>query len=485
MGLAKNIFFSSVSTFSMVFLFFLLILVGRYLGVDEYGVFTTALSFGMIAEIIVDFGLRDLSLRNVARDLDRTATYLGNFLTWKSMASLVVFTALFAIVHILGYEPQVRSVIYIMIVASLAKSMKYTYRLFLQAHNRFDLDAWIETGEKVLLFGLGLALLALWRSLLIFVLGFCLLRILGVLVILLVLNSKIARIQPMTDFRFSMRLQLKAIPFGLFAVVFVLLYNLNSIMLSRMRDYTEVGLYSAAFRIFEGVNILPTIFFLVMLPRLSKLAVSDTDAHEILSRRVVKYMAVMAFPLVAICFIHADVFIQLFGGGFSDSALTMRILSAGILFAYPTWMLNTILISVDRQKITLLIVIIGLIVNVTMNMVVIPLFGYNGAAASTVMSEIVMFSCLLGYIHVKRFSLGFLKPCSLAFLSALIAFTSLAILPAETLWTKALWAALAAVLYLGLLFLFQVFDDEERSMVGHYRRMVLKRLGFTPVKIRG
>jgi O-antigen/teichoic acid export membrane protein len=69
-----------------------------------------------------------------------------------------------------------------------------------------------------------------------------------------------------------------------------------------------------------------------------------------------------------------------------------------VLFSFPTWMLNTILISIDKQKVMLLIAVIGTVANIIMNFAVIPLWGYNGSALATAASEVIMFAAILAYL---------------------------------------------------------------------------------------
>lgn len=461
MGLTKNILYSSISTFSMVFLFLLLIFVGRYLGVDEYGIFTTALSFGMIAEIIADFGLRDFALRNISRDLDKTNLYVGNFVTWKLVISIFVFFLLWAVIAIMDYQVDVRLVILLMVVSSLAKSFKYTFRLFLQAHERFDLDALIENIEKITLFVVGCILLFVWRDLYVFIVGFCAIRLLSLLLMLYFIHIKISRISFRFNLGFSLNLQYKAIPFGLFAVIFILLSYLDSIMLSRMRGYEEVGLYNAAFRIFEGLTMLPTIIYLVILPKLSKLSVEDHTQHRKLSRQFSKYIILAAMPLIVLMFLFADQLIQFFGTDFSSASLTLKILSVGILFSYPTWIFTSILISTDLQKITLYGVIMGLVLNIVSNIFLIPIYGHYGAAAATVLSEILMFIYFFGYIQIRKFSLKLIRPIGIATFCLALPFVWFFILNDPSLWIKIAGALAALLVYFVLLIVFHVFDKDE------------------------
>jgi len=465
MKILNKLIYSSVSTFSMVFLFLLLILLGRYLGIEKYGVFATALAIAAIAEMIADFGLRDLCLRDISRDLNKTSKYLGNLFTWKIFVALAVFFVFWIVIDLLGYKPEEQRVIYIMVIASLAKSIKYTLRLFLQAHDRFDLDAILETGEKAILFVIGLGVLIIWRDLYVFAIAFCLVRILGFVAIVIILHRRVAVVRPLFDFRFSRDLQKKAIPFGLFTVVFVVLSYIDSIMLSRMCGFKEAGLYNAAFRIFEGVTILPTIFFMVMLPKLSGLAVTDKKAHHELASRAVKYMFLLAAPITVLGIIYAPVLITVYSSKFHEAFIVLRILFLGILFQFPIWMLNALLISINQQKVMLACAVTGLVGNVILNVYAIPRFGYNGAAVATVATEVIMFTAILTYLHKTGFKIPVASQFGRAAVAALLAGGAVFFLPVNSLQSGLAAMAGALIVYSILIFLFKGINPYERDLV--------------------
>ena len=101
-NIVKNLIFSSISTLSTFFLFILLSFLGRVLGSEQYGIFTTALSIATIFEMFTDFGLRDISIRNVSRSKDLTENYLGNLIVWKTLLCTAIYVAMLIVVHILG-----------------------------------------------------------------------------------------------------------------------------------------------------------------------------------------------------------------------------------------------------------------------------------------------------------------------------------------------------------------------------------------------
>jgi O-antigen/teichoic acid export membrane protein len=460
----KNLFFSTVTTFSSLFLYVLFIWVGRTFGLEDSGLFNTALFISTIFEMFVDFGLRDLTVRNLSRNTELTSRYISNLLSWKLFLSLVVYIVMLVIVNLLYNDaPDLRFAIYILTISAFLKSFKYTFRAFFQANNLFNYDSFLVILERTSVLIVGLFLIIYFKSLKIFIIGFTIVRFLDFIILLIILNYKIAKINLKCDFKFIIRLQKEALPFGMFFVILSIYSYVDGIMLERIfHNLIEAGLYSASFRIYEGLTILPTIFFLVFLPRLSELYISDQAKHADLAKRSIKYMFIMAIPVIVFGFFFAKFLLIFFYSGkieFVQAERALQILFFGILFQYPNWMLNSTLMSMDKQKIIMYVGIFALIFKVIFNLFIIPLYGYEGAAVATVCGEAMIFFLNSIYLRFHHLKIPVQKICFRPIvIGGIIAsgfYFGLPYIPLIPL------GMILGVIYLSLLFLLKIFDTDE------------------------
>ena len=129
------------------------------------------------------------------------------------------------------------------------------------------------------------------------------------------------------------------------------------------------------------------------------------------------------------------------------------------MFQYPNWMLNSILMSINKQKIMMLNGVIGLVFKILLNLWVIPLWGYNGAAVATVIGEALIFALGTVYLFIHHLKIPVIrlgaKPLVIAAILSLGFYFGkdhLALIPL---------GGILAVVYLGALWLFRVFDSVE------------------------
>jgi O-antigen/teichoic acid export membrane protein len=93
----------------------------------------------------------------------------------------------------------------------------------------------------------------------------------------------------------------------------------------------------------------------------------------------------------------------LFGDEYRPAARTLRWLLLGLPFIYVIWVLHSVAISSNKTRVLLWVTLTGVLLNVALNLWLIPRYSYNGAAAATVVSEFVT---MLLLFYGLRFALA-------------------------------------------------------------------------------
>lgn len=386
----QNLAFAGASGASAGLLLILFVIAGRVLGDVEFGKFSFALALGTIFETLMDFGLHQVTIREVARDKSRASTVLRHTLGIKLLWTAGGLTALLITATLLRQEWDVRMACYLIGGALVARSFMFTIRGVLQGLEHFGWDSIVVLGDRGLLLILGGA--ALWC-------GYGLLGLSAAFVVArgaaLVLGAWLTQAQlggvgVKYDRDVWRDLQRSAVPFGLFLVVLNLYSYIDSVMLGVMKGDVETGIYGAAYKVYEGVGYLPGVIASVLTPRLSRLYVTDKLAHRQLVYRGLAGSVGLALVVTAVGYPLAEPAMRmLFGQAFVVSAQPFRILCVGLVFVFAIWTLHATAISANRERLLVRAALIGLAVNVAVNAYTIPTMGANGAALATVVGEFV------------------------------------------------------------------------------------------------
>lgn len=207
-------------------------------------------------------------------------------------------------------------------------------------------------------------------------------------------------------------------------VIAVNIYKyIDKIMLGAMVDVNEVGIFEAA----EKLTNIPVCFIAaigtVMLPRVSKLLgnqdIKNVLRYNSLSLNLVMFLSCgMAFGLVGI----ATVFVPLFyGDAFVKASEVLIFLSPCLLFVSWANVIRTQYLLPNRKDILFCVsVIAGALVNVIANIILVPTYGAEGAAISTLIAEVIVCSVQTGVAYRKMRIISSLKSSSIYILLGLI-----------------------------------------------------------------
>ena len=179
-------------------------------------------------------------------------------------------------------------------------------------------------------------------------------------------------------------------------VVAVSIYRvMDKIMLGIMKNVYEVGLYEQADKIIIVPIAIISTLGTVMLPRISNL-LSNNKIEEVLKYidKSITFIMFLAFPMCFGLIAVADSFVPLFlGNNFTGSIILVKYMSIVIIFASFANVLRTqYLIPYEKDKIYVISIILGAIINVICNLIFIPMYSSSGALIGTIAAEfIVMF----------------------------------------------------------------------------------------------
>jgi len=259
------------------------------------------------------------------------------------------------------------------------------------------------------------------------------------------------------------------LPFALAFVITTIYFKIDVPILDFFKGDEEVGLYGAAYKPFEALLFIPLSMFNVVFPIL---AVYHREASGRVSWAVAKFyksLLMLGWPITIGLFLLAGAFQTIYV--FPRSAPSLRILALGVVFMFVSNAFIAALNAVDRQVMFTWAALGSMIVNVLLNLVLIPAYGYLGASWATVLTEIAL--TVIGYVMVAR-ALGRIAIVGLSWRVVIAGLVMGAVVyPFHQVTGPRAVAVIigGALVYVAALFLLGAVDREERAML----RRALKR----------
>jgi O-antigen/teichoic acid export membrane protein len=377
-------------------------LASHYLGVGEYGALTAAMAFASSFAVLTDLGLSTVAAREIAVAPDRTRAIVGNVIT-VGLALGVAAAGLAVAAMFIAFpgdgRHDTRVAIAILLVQLAAAPFSGAARAHFTAAGRGHV---IAVGDMALAGFMALATLVVVEA----DLGF--LAVVAAVaggyvaqaIALAIAAARARGLYVSLDRREWATLTRLALPLGGALILNYLYFRLDILLLAWLKDDEAVGLYGLAYRVIEALMVLPGYVMLGLFPEIAR---SGTDPGRLSSLvgAAVAAMEVIALALVVTTIAFADEVVQVIGGGgFEDAAPVLRILMIAVGLSYLNGVYGNALVALGRQGALLRVTAAVLVVNIAVNLALIPPFGVEGAAVAVVISEVV------GLYVIRRLYIG-------------------------------------------------------------------------------
>lgn len=385
--------------------FIILGIVARNYGESGTGVFTLALTYLAMFFLVADFGfnahiLRKLKVKSEKLEVE-WQKLLGTRLIWSGV--LVTLAVVLLPVWPFTTSEFARSVT-IGSLAILGSGLFITSNLIFQAR--------LSYGRSVAASSIGtlvyLALIILFSRQgvsvpwLVFIAGVGWLSI-GISSLFLV-KKYVPRLTPQFDINFSLNLVKQSWPIAGTLVLNVFYFRADAFILAFLKGFAAAGIYNVAFSLFQTVIVLPTFIMNSYYPLMLESLKTNTGKFKNQVKLVAFGLFAISILAVGLTYILSPVLITgLTGGGFSGATQALRILSLG----FPAFFLSSLgmwlLVALGKYKVMLTIYAVGLIFNLSANLIYIPQYGINAAAWVTVISEyLILLMQAVIVIHYRK-----------------------------------------------------------------------------------
>ncbi len=385
------------------------VLISRLAGAVLLGEYSVVFAWLILFQAVGSFGLPEFITREIGRHADRQqqSKYVTHGLLIGVCASGVTMAVMAALAVLLPYDATVRSAILAGVFTVIPVMATALSRGGFLAHRRAEWVFLIRFLDFLVVIPASAYLIANGYGVKALVLAATGGRVASGAASLYMLHKYTIPLTWEFDRRFCQRLLPPIGTFGLSNALALVSGQLNVIMLSLWVSASVIGVYSAANKLIDVSAMLPVLVGQFMLPQLAASFADDSRAdirqHDSFFHAVV----LLTTPLTIGAFFFASPLIHfLFGDGFADAAVVLRVLLIYFLFQSGDVLLSVILKASGRQKSDLHILSVNVAVNALMNVLLIPPFGALGAAVSKLASGLCSYGIRYGFISRRVVKLG-------------------------------------------------------------------------------
>lgn len=386
--------------FKMASQLLVLVLMARVLPPQELGQLMYCFALASIFLFLNQLGLDTLLVKKFIDQWRKKTSLLWHAFIARLLAAVMCVL----LVNLLGLwlvESQHRTVLFLISLYHLFLPFS-TFEWFYQAEGRSDRAAiGLILGQ---VFGLLIRLYAIsyQPDLLIFASAYVLeVAVTAAVYLLMAKQDRLAKPRLMSLQRIE-NLTREAFPLMISGAVILLYMKIDQVMLGYLSSESEVAYYAAATRLSEAWYFVGLTVISVYFPKVAALKLHhsfDTFLQHFAS--LVRVIAALSIVLVLFTYLFArDITTLLYGGQYALSAAVLVISICCVPFVYLGAASTRLYLEYGDKKAVLVRAILGLFVNICLNLVLIPRYGAIGAAVASLAAQ--MTSSVLSVLFLRE-----------------------------------------------------------------------------------
>ena len=381
---AQNILIVGTSQLAIwVATFAFTVVQARHLEPSRFGQLSLALAYAAFLTIFVDFGTTTLVSRTVAQRGGREDGLVATTLLIRTALWLAALPVLMLATIFLGYDDDLRGAIVVLAVAALFVAWGGAIAAYLSLSS---------VAYRIVAAVVGVAILVLLPRPSLFLISLAFLIgatvCAGILIAALRRHSEIRwALAP----RRALDLLRTALPIGAYGVVGTFYFNVDLVMLEGMAPAENVGWYAAAYRLFNAATILESIVVTrVLYPMYSRMSVGPRAELRMVIAKALSLLTIVGGAVVLIFVLCADQIVGILysADAYSPATSALRLLAPGLFLLYLNSVIGYALFALGREKHLLAMATAFAFLNVGANLIAIPRFAQDGAAAVTTLTEL-------------------------------------------------------------------------------------------------
>lgn len=228
------------------------------------------------------------------------------------------------------------------------------------------------------------------------------------LVALIVCLSKTGLLKLKWNFAFNLHILKDGLPYALLGLLMACYNRMDSVMLLALVDDGGVssGIYASGFRLVDSANMVAYLFSVILLPLIAKMIKENQKINSVVGAAFHLLLIItLGFVAVSLCY-STELMELLYNKHIDESAKVYKILSFCFIPISMTYIFGTVLTANGSLKYLNLIAGLGMVMNIGLNFILIPLFKENGAAMTSLITQSVT-AILQAWLALKIFKIKF------------------------------------------------------------------------------
>jgi O-antigen/teichoic acid export membrane protein len=360
----------------------------------SYGEYAILFNFSFLLNIILDFGVTNFNNKNIAQNNHLLTKHFSSLFSLKLLLGVIYFLVTILLGFVIGYDFRFMKLLSLLAVNQFLISMILYLRSSLLGLHLFKIDSFLSVADRVLMMMICIPFLLMWFDCKIDIMtfvyaqttGYAITAILAFLAVFL----KTEHFKLKWNWPFSLMILKQSFPFAILVLLMTFYNRLDSVMLGYLLPLGEgseqAGIYAKAFRLLEAGNMVPLLFAMQLIPVFSKMLKQKESVEQLVKLSFILLITPALIVSVG-CFFYSYELSRLINHGITDSENEFSILMLCFTAVSSTYVFSTLLTANGNLKQLNIMAVIGILINLVLNIILIPNHKALGSAYSSLITQ--------------------------------------------------------------------------------------------------
>jgi len=373
--------------------------VQRIVGLSDYGFYFVVLNFSFLFNILLDLGITNFNNRNIAQHNHLLNKHFSGILVLKFLLGLIYVFITFLIALILRFNAAQFKLLGLLAFNQFLLSFILYLRSNISGFLLFKTDSVLSVLDRflmiifcgALLYGhvMGTPFQIEW-----FVYCQTAAYLITAAVAFLVVVKKAKFRKLSWNWPFFLMIIKQSFPFALMVLLMTLYNRLDPVMLESLLPEKigniQAGIYASGFRLLDAANMIAYLFSVLLIPIFSKMIKNKQPVEHMVKLSFTLLITFSVIVAVGSFFYSFDLINLLYDSHVEDSSRVFQWLMLGFIAVSTTYIFGTLLTANGNLKHLNIIAFSGLLINLVLNIFLIPRYFALGSAIASLVTQFTM-----------------------------------------------------------------------------------------------
>ncbi|MFC2087424.1 polysaccharide biosynthesis C-terminal domain-containing protein [Bacteroidota bacterium] len=365
-------------------------------GSVSYGFYFSLFSFSLVFYNLLDLGITNYNNREIAQHNQLLKKYFSNIFGMKVLLGIMYFVFCMILGLFIGYSLKQLSFLFVILFNQFLSSFILYLRSNVSALYYFKTDSILSVLDRLLM--ILICGFLLWSKFIKtefkiewFVYAQTASYVLTFLTALLIVLAQTGRLRFRIDIRYAIIILKKSFPYALLILLMSSYTYFDSVMIERLlpEGKYQTGIYAQSFRIFNALAMFALLFANLLLPMFSRMIKNKEPVDQLVHLSFTMLFIVSFLSAVSSIFYREEIMNLLYDDVTNESLSVFSILILGFIAVSTTYIFGTLLTANGNLKHLNRMAVLGVFLNVGLNLLLIPKFYALGAAIASLFTQFV------------------------------------------------------------------------------------------------